>query len=360
VFDREGHIGYIQLAGWAAALFAFFLVALVEPSDLDDEECSMAFHGITWGVIALLTVVVAGSSMVTDRRRGFLELVLVTPLTGRQIVDGTFLAIWEHVRRLYWLPWVLGAIFCLTGASLLLGVVLSLITATLFLALVVLYGIACSLPARTLPGGLVPAILFPLIVLGGPAALAGIFEDEHGPILWTLCAALLPAGWFWVRQQATPASVCFFLTAAHLALAALFSCWTYDGREDEFPIVAMHPGLLALLTLDNRPDRWVDGTDPHWTNVLPCYWAALGINLIWARWWIIRNFDRLAERVGPPPRLWPLPVAVVRPRPRGDRRRAAPPLPAEGPAADGIPAPAAAQPVENRSNTSQPRGAGLG
>ena len=37
------------------------------------------------------TLELAGASLASDRRRGFLDLVLVTPLSGRDIVDGTLL-----------------------------------------------------------------------------------------------------------------------------------------------------------------------------------------------------------------------------------------------------------------------------
>lgn len=298
VYDREGHIGRIQWAAWAVALFFFFLMLALESNVLDDEECSKAFLTPTWIGIAALAALLAGSSLVGDRRRGFLELVLASPLTGREILDGTVLAVWEHFRRVYWLPLALGIVFTLTGASLVGGVIISFVSATLFIALVVLYGVACSLTARSFPAALVCSFLFPLVVIVGTVFLVAIFEGDHGPFLWVLCASLLVGSWVWVRRQTNVASVACFLTAVHLGLTAVAACWTYDGRRDGYPVGAMHPAFAVIATLDDKSQGWY--RDRPWGAVLLCYWTALVVNFVWARWWLIRHFDRLAGRLGRP------------------------------------------------------------
>ena len=88
--------------------------------------------------------------------------------------------------------------------------------------------------------------------------------------------------------------------AAHLTIAGIATCWTWEGwgrhNHQEFPIAAMHPAFLTITTLE-RPERWFDGySRGFW--ILPCYWTALVINIIWARWWLIRNFEWLVERTG--------------------------------------------------------------
>ncbi|MCI0377590.1 MAG: ABC transporter permease subunit [Gemmataceae bacterium] len=294
VFDRTGHIRLIQ---WAACGFAALLVAVVavfHPGDIDDEETSQAFVSITWAAVAGLVALFAGMSLVGDRRRGFLDLMLVTPLTGREIVDGTFLAVWQHLRPLFWLPWILAAFFCLTGASIPPGALAACVTATLFCCLLAWHGIACSLTARTFPAALVATFLLPLVVLFGAPLLIAMFEDEHGPPLWLLATLFLVATWIWSRRSLGIASVACFCTAVHLALAALASAWTYDGRHDEFPVAAMHPGLLVAWLLDDRIERWFRNRE--WFAVVACYWAALAVSILWLRYWLIRHFDWLAER----------------------------------------------------------------
>lgn len=297
VYDREGHIGRIQWAAWMVAFF-FFVVVAASTRDIDDEECSMAFLSCTWIAITLLTAVVAGTSLVGDRRRGFLELVLVTPLSGKAIVNGTFLSIWEHLRRIYWLPWVLCGLFILTGASVIHGVLCSLITATLYLALLILNGIACSLTAKTMPGALVATLIFPLVTLAGTPLLIGLFEDDHGPVLWVFCFVFLCASWWWwVYRRVSPGSVACFLTAVHLAMVALATCWTYNGRDDELPITAMHAGCITISMLDDHLHNSFRHFGYNWILPVFAYWIALVINLLWMWWWIISNFDRLAGRI---------------------------------------------------------------
>lgn len=292
VYDREGHIGRIQLGGWLAAAFFFILVAVCEPRGIRDEECSMSFLSVTWIGLLLLAVIFAGTSVVGDRRRGFFDLVLMTPLTGKEIVDGTLLAVWHHLRRVFWLPWVLCLLFCFTGASLPIGVICSLITATLFTTLVVVYGVGFAMTARTIPAALVPTFLFPIIA-NGIAILIPIFEKAHGVVLWLMSASLLVAGLIWVRRRTTPASVACFFVGLYLVLASAASCWTIESHQDELPIAAMHPAVLTIVMLDSNPRHWYRH---NFFVILPMYWTALLINIFVARWWLIRNFEHLVDR----------------------------------------------------------------
>lgn len=296
IFDRTGHIGLIQWAGTAFVVIFLLLVAIFDNREIRDEEMSMGVVGMTWAAAAALAALFAGTSLVGDRRRGFLELVLLTPMTARDILDGTFLAVWEHVRPLFVLAWLLALFFSLTGASLPWGAAASCITATLFCWLLVWHGIACSAAARTIPGALMGTFLFPLIVLAGTGLLVAIFEQRHGPALWILCPVFLAISWCCARRWFSIASLASYFTAVHLALAALVSFWTYDGRQEEYPIVAMHPAVLVVALLDDRIENWFHRTGWPWYALLPGYWLALVVNVIWLRRWLIRHFDRLAER----------------------------------------------------------------
>ena len=138
--------------------------------------------------------------------------------------------------------------------------------------------------------------LFPIIALAGTGLLVGIFERHHGPALWVLCPIFLVASWYCARRWFSVASLASYFTAVHLALVALVSFWTYDGRHDEYPLIAMHPCVLVVALLDDRIENWFRHMDWPWYTLLPCYWLALIVNIIWLRRWVIRHFDRLAER----------------------------------------------------------------
>lgn len=294
VYDRTGHLGLVQYGGWAVALLALLLVAVAEPQDLDEPEMPMVFCGFAWGAVAALAALLAGSSFVGDRRRGFLEIVLVTPLTGREIAGGVFLAVWEHLRPLVWLPWALGVFFFFTGASPAWGVIAAGITATLFGALVIWHGIVCSLAARTMPGALATTFLLPVVVLAGTPILMGLFEEHHGPMYWIFTALFLAAAAQWRRRRPTLASTAAFLIAVHLAFGAVATCWTFGLGRDEYPVLAMHPAFLVNGLYDARPERWF--RVPNWPLILAAYWLALVVNIVWLRRWLVRHFDALAER----------------------------------------------------------------
>jgi hypothetical protein len=111
---------------------------------------------------------------------------------------------------------------------------------------------------------------------------------------------LLAFTYAWVRIHRNVAAVGSFFLVVHLSLAALAVCWTWpDNRGGPpFPIAAMHPGYIMLMLLERDPRNWFNGEVSLWA--IPCYWAALVVNILWARWWLIRHFDELAERMGTP------------------------------------------------------------
>jgi ABC-type transport system involved in multi-copper enzyme maturation permease subunit len=300
VYDREGYVGRIQWLGWFAADFFFVLVACVEPHAFSDAEFPMPFLIPTWIGVAGLAVIFSANSLVGDRRRGFLELVLLTPLEPRQIIDGTFLAVWQHWRRVFWLPWGLSLLFFLLPHVSGPGLLYSLITATLFCTLLLVHGIACSLTARTVAGALVAAFLFPLLVNLGIVFLMPLFEQWSGPALWFLMVPFLVGSWLWMRGRPSVGGVACYFMAMHLVIAQLAVFWTWNGLDSrnhfEYPIAAMHPAFLTMTTLE-RPQQWLDGHQ-HPMAILVCYWMALIVNIVWARWWLIRNFEWLVERTG--------------------------------------------------------------
>jgi ABC-type transport system involved in multi-copper enzyme maturation permease subunit len=314
VYDREGYMGRIQGLAWLAAFFFILLFLVFEGRALTERGAAVAFSAPAWLAVAALTAIVSGTSLVGDRRRGFLDLILMTPLTPRQIIDGTLLSVWEHVRRTYWLPVVLGLFFSLTTSCTLLGFACSIVTATLFGALLAVHGTACSLTAKTLPGALVPTFLFLLLVNIGPLFLVALFREEAGPVLWLLSALFLIVTWLWVRRSCSAAAVGCYFMAVHLALASLIMCWTWTGRRDEYPIAAMNPAYMTIRPLDGDPYHpfpWFPGL--QWFQPLGCYWFCLLVNFVWARRWLIRHFERLVERTDrPTPAAFPIHPRIVK------------------------------------------------
>src|SRR5262249_51050113 len=146
-------------------------------------------------------------------------------LTAKEIVDGTMLAVWEHMRRLFWLAVVLGLFFILTGSSWAPGGICALITGTLVCALIAQHGILCSLSAQTLPAALVPAFAFPLVITAGTPMLL-IFEGGSGVVLLVGSIALLLIAKYCIRRSLNTATASFYFIAVHLFLACVMTFWT--------------------------------------------------------------------------------------------------------------------------------------
>jgi hypothetical protein len=297
VYDREGYIGRIQWLSWFAAAFFLGLILALHHRELSRDHTCITFLVIGWLIVIMLTVILAGTSLVGERRRGFLDLVLMSPLSPREIIDGTLLAVWQHVRRSYCLVLVLSLLFALTEAATPGALLCSLLTATLFCALTGLYGVLFSLPAKTIPGALVPTFVFPVLMNLGVVFLMPTFREASGPALWILSACAFIGASLWVRRRVSVASVSVFLIAMHLAVTAVAVCWTWQkGNHWEYPIAAAHAGHLAFAPLGSRGlGKWFYGIDNE-ALMLTCYWIAVIANFAWARWWAIRNFERLVER----------------------------------------------------------------
>jgi hypothetical protein len=304
VYDREGYIGRVQWLSWGVAFFFIVLFLVFERRALTERGAAIAFCAPAWLAVAALTAILSGTSLVGDRRRGFLDLVLMTPLTPREIIDGTLLSVWQHIRRSYWLPCALSLFFWMTGSCTLAGVWCSIVTATLFGALLALHGTACSLTAKTLPGALVPTFLFPLLVNIGIVFLIPIFWNAAGLVLCFLSAVCLIITWFWVRRRTTAAVVGCYFMAAHLALACLATCWTITANPRAYPIAVINAAHMAIAPLNGAPATWLPELSSRsmWWHPHVAYWLCLIVNFIWARRWLIRHFEQLVERTDKPAR----------------------------------------------------------
>jgi hypothetical protein len=191
----------------------------------------------------------------------------------------------------------MGLVVCYAGGSTPVGLFASLLTATLYCALLVWHAIACSLTASTIPGALLATLAFPLVAMGGTALLIGIFERHHGPAFWIVAGAALVGTWWWGRTRSGLGVITAQFISVHLALTAVATCWTYQGRRDEFPVAAMQPGFLVVSLLDDRPENWFRSLGRSWPEMIVCYCLALVVNLVWARRRLIRHFDEWSGRI---------------------------------------------------------------
>src|SRR5262249_32207211 len=278
--DRVGSLVRLNWLGWIIVLFAITVMAIYSPRNLTEEGFNIAFLAPTWGILLLVTALVSGNSLIGDRRRGFLEQVIVTPLTPREIVDGTYLAVWEHLRRLYWLPLALLVFFCITGASPIAGSLQSLVTAAMFLGTLTWYGIACSLAARSTAGAVVSAFVLPATMVFFIPMVTLSFREDHAIVLWVIIGVWLVVTGIWSWQKLNAGSAGCFLTALHLVVIALAQCWTWagPGRREEYPMAAMHPIFMIVAPLFRHERSYQDAWIQYGAVMEICYWMGLAIN----------------------------------------------------------------------------------
>ena len=302
VYDRERYIGRIQWAAWILVAVFLALVLVTERRTLKFDDASIGFLIPVWTGVVALTLIFAATSLIGDRRRGFLELVLATPLTAAEIVRGSFLAVYQHQRRLLWLPVVLSILFGFLGSSMWVGLLLSFTTAILFTALLAVYGLACSAAARTTASALVAAVTLPLVTLLGVALVGGLFNEAHGVVLWILTVPVFVVSAWWVRRRPALPAVASFLTSGHVLLALIFSAWVFalfpesPNYARALPGEVIHPLVMVTSVLAKHPGRWFYGGDLLWPWYYVSYLPTLIVSIAWFGWWLERNFDRLAGR----------------------------------------------------------------
>jgi hypothetical protein len=263
---------------------------------LGQRECAIIFVSVTWIAVTGFAAIIAGTGLVGDRSRGFLELVLMTPMSPREIIAGGVLTVWQHMQRLFWLPVFLCLFFVVTGATWITEVAPSVLIAGLFLWLLILHGTVCCLAARTMAPALTMTVLLPVLMIALVPFIGAIFREACGPALGIIGAIFLAAAWYRARKKTGVATVGSYLLAVHLALVLIATCWTWkEGRNAE-PILAINPGVMTIVGLASAPTGPRDPLDLE--GMQWCYMAALTINIFYIHHWAIRNFDRLTGRCG--------------------------------------------------------------
>lgn len=298
VYDRAGYIGLIQWAGWAVVILFNFLLMGFDRRAALDKQSALMFLAPLWIGVTVLTTILAATSLVGDRRRGFLELVLLTRLRPHELMDGTLLALWEHLRRSFALVWWVALLFCLAQLPGPLESLCSAITATLFCALLALYGILFSLLARTTTRALLATFAFLVLANYRMIEVMPVAGSLVGSFRVPLSGLALLAGWLAVRWRPTLATVSSYLLVLHLVLVELATAVVGEllSPSSGYPLVAMAPAHLVLAPF--RDPAWRTFEDGlRWQCQCVAYWAILTVNFFWVHRWAGKHFDGLVGRI---------------------------------------------------------------
>lgn len=290
--------GYYRRIAWTGGLLLgglLLLIGVADPDSLDEEQVLIPIVAFTWIAIWLLAAVVSAGAIVGDRRRGFLDELLATPLDAREIVDGTLLAIWDHMKRLALIPLGLTVLFVFTRGSHPVLAFFSPITGTICGTTLVFLAVLCSMSARHVAISLAPVLVFAGLMNVGIVVSAVFFDRAAGPVTWLAVAVLLPFSWHRARQSRSPAVLAVFFASSHLAIVLFATCWTASESGDQYPLCAVHPGYITAASMALRPrDPFRHDAWGFWIPV--CFWTAQIVHLVWMRWFMIAHFDRLTDR----------------------------------------------------------------
>lgn len=301
VYDRDQHLQRAQLGGWILVLVALVLIVCLERGFFRHRESTMIFMMWIWLGLAVVANLVAGISIINDRRRGFFEFVLVTPLNHYEVIQGTFLACWRHIRKIYTLIIVMMIFFIATETISVGAAMLSVFMGTLFTILMVLTGIACSLVARSVAVALICTFSFGAIVLIFPPMFSELFRGETVSFLWILCFLLLPVSWLLTRWRRNAFTTTFFLIMMHFSIVCLFTGGVTSLKSDrsELPLMSIHPAVHTFVPLMDH-----QYSPPHqyagiWQSVVVLYSAGLLVNIVWLFWYLCRHYEVLSGRHEP-------------------------------------------------------------
>jgi hypothetical protein len=287
-FDPHGYLAHTQVAvALAAAAFVGLLMVAERRADL--ARYALPALGTVWAVAALMAAVQAAASVVGDRRRGFFDLVLATPLSKREIVDGVLGAVWEHQRWSIVMPLYLTALFGGSGAAptVLGAATIAAVGLLLCLALTIV-AVSFSLAARTYAGALTATAAFVVVIQVAVPEVVATF----GPAVAAATAMIgTVVGLIVYAARPGLASLCVVVSAAHaLVLVAVWSV-LYGSPAGFAKVQPPAAAPAALLTLP------ITAPTGDWAAPELLYGAAVAASILVGRWWLIQQFDRLAPRI---------------------------------------------------------------
>lgn len=299
VYDREGHLGNVQFWGWWIAAAFLTMLGLEHVNNLRDDETAMVFLTLTWVATTLIVVLISSTSLAGDRRRGLLDILLTTPTTPQQYIDGTLTVVFKHVRAVLMLVCALYLLFFFTQASPPLGLLFSLITGILVMLMLATVGITCSLAADSVPTPLIMTIGFAaFIVVGVPCFF--VFEDASVFIAWLFCLVAFFVTSSVVKRYVSAVTVGLRLAAVHVFLAVICTLPSLvNVRNSELFLFVINPApmLISVLHQQSRRTEVIPGLGVWWVLPYLGYWLAIILTILWARRWAIRDFDRLTGRI---------------------------------------------------------------
>jgi hypothetical protein len=288
VYDPHHYVRLTQIAvAVAMALFVRLLIKADRHHYL--EWYATPSLATIWSILLLMTAVQAASSIIGDKRRGFFDLVLATPLSGRTIVDGVFGAIWEHIRWFYILPIYFNCLFSLSGYHTFIGFISMALVGTLLCILLMTAGLSFSLAARTRASALTAMAAFIAVIEFAVPGLEAAFQSAA--LVAGIAFLGTIGGLIWYRHRPGLTSMCLLFSAVHSLLLVLAQACFWSRASSGTTLLPPATAPLEILILPIMNEIAI------WGLPVLFYTLALIVSVLLGRWWIIEHFDQLAERI---------------------------------------------------------------
>lgn len=300
VYDRENHLQRAQLGGWILVILALVLLVTLDDNFFRHHESIIIFMVWPWLGLAIMACLTAGICIVNDRRRGFFEFILVTPLEAHEVILGTFLSVWRHVKKVYLLIITVMLLFVVAGQITLSHAVLSIFLGTLAMMVFVLHGIACSLVARSVAGALFGCFSLPVVTIILVPMIFEMFQEDSLKILLIFSMLLFPLTCLLAWRGRNVFTVSILSISIHLLLVSLCTCWMVDNSRNQRidSIFCINPAMMMLIPLDRSTYEYSlpNQISRIYPGLTVMYVTALALHLIWLFWWLCSNYETLSGR----------------------------------------------------------------
>ena len=292
-----------------AGLSILFLL-VVWPASFNTPELVSPILAMLWIAMTVVAAMLASTSPLLKRRRCFLEVLLVTPLEPTAILRRMLLV---HGPNLKWIGYLLIVVGLALLPAAMAGVPVpaAMITGILGMAVLLLLGTACSLVGATMLSALVPLLMVPTVTVVGMLLLGTWWSEAVVGPLTIGCPIFVVLAWGVSRWRLTPMTIgCLFLSiylTLLLILGWLGFWFLPEPRMGCRPVTLVNPALwmvgppfarLGTFHSWRVVNLWL--SDKSFWLWQAGHWLALATLLLWAWWWMVRNFDRLVDRARPP------------------------------------------------------------
>lgn len=257
-----------------------------------------------WGVVFLLSGMIAIANPILVRRPGFFDLLLGTLLGPRDILVGAVSVNKPWLLRIYLVPCLFAGLWCIASPY---GLFFLSVIGIGFGAFILFLGNVCALADPRAIYRIWPTLLIPLALLWAPALLPASLRTQSLMALTVLCLAAWSGVVALAWGEITPAKAGFRMAAVYLILVTLLVV---------LPSRLLEVGYTAPDAVDSN---WDPAIANPWVVYSPWFWmlslgtertflessdwllvagyaVALAGTSLEAWWWTLRNFDRLVGR----------------------------------------------------------------